>query len=165
VSIDVGHLRECVVRPTLVYLAESNLMPHSRAAENLVLGTALVESKGRYLRQLGAGPALGLWQMEAVTHDDIWKNWLGHPARLKLAQYLSSLTTVAPIMRGAFGMVGNLCYGAGMCRLHYRRQPDALPPADDALGMARLWKARYNTPRGAGSVDKALPFFAQVCRT
>ena len=50
----------------------------SMAAEELVLGTAIVESAAIYLRQHGAGPALGLWQAEPRTHDDLYTNYLSY---------------------------------------------------------------------------------------
>ena len=42
----------------------------SPSAEELVLGTAIVESGLTYLKQHGDGPALGLWQVEPATHDE-----------------------------------------------------------------------------------------------
>jgi hypothetical protein len=47
-----------------------------QAAEELLLGTALQESGLIYRRQLNNGPALGLFQMEPATHDDIWADFL-----------------------------------------------------------------------------------------
>lgn len=53
-----------VVRPVLRVMSA-----WSQPAEDLVMGTAAQESRLTYLRQLGGGPALGLWQMEPATHD------------------------------------------------------------------------------------------------
>lgn len=162
-SIDLRQLREHVARPTLRFLAESNLMPWTLAAENLVLGTILTESEGRYLKQLGAGPALGIIQMEPATHDDIWRNWLAHPVRKPLADRMLALQTSAHITAGALELVGNLYYAIGMCRVFYRRLPDPIPAPTDASAMAVLWKRRYNTPAGAGTVEKSLPHFVAAC--
>jgi len=47
---------------------------HSDAAVNLLLMIAAHESGGfKYRRQIGGGPALGVFQMEPPTHDDIWR--------------------------------------------------------------------------------------------
>jgi hypothetical protein len=155
-SINAAQLREHVIRPTLKHL---DLW--SQAAENLVLGTILTESRGEYLKQVGTGPALGLIQMEPATHDDIWNNHLKYQP--VLSAKLRELETPAALTKGALELIGNLYYAAAMCRVFYRRLPDPLPAADDPEGMARLWKKRYNTPLGAGTVEKALPYFRQAC--
>jgi hypothetical protein len=47
---------------------------HSDAAVNLLLMIAAHESGGfKYRRQIGGGPALGVFQMEPPTHDDVWR--------------------------------------------------------------------------------------------
>jgi hypothetical protein len=153
--MNLEQLRELVVRPALHHIEL-----WSPAAENLVLGTALVESKGEYLHQV-KGPALGLWQMEPATHDDIWANYLRYNATIR--EHVKELQSPASITEGALELIGNLYYGAAMCRIHYRRSPYPLPAANDAEGMARLWKNAYNTARGAGTVEKALPKFVLVC--
>ena len=48
-----------VIRPAL-----KKLRLWSPSAEELVFGTAIVESGLTYLKQHGDGPALGLWQVE-----------------------------------------------------------------------------------------------------
>jgi hypothetical protein len=153
--VNLEQLRELVIRPALQYIEL-----WSPAAENLVLGTALVESKAEYVHQVN-GPALGLWQMEPATHDDIWDNYLAFNDPLALL--VSRLETEASITRGASELIGNLYYGAAMCRVHYRRVKEALPQAKDAEAMARYWKTYYNSARGAGTVEKALPRFIVVC--
>ena len=60
-----------VIRPALEKLSLWSL-----SAEELVLGTAIVESGLTYLKQHGDGPALGLWQVEPATHDDLYTNFL-----------------------------------------------------------------------------------------
>ena len=44
----------------------------------LLLGTALVESGLEHIVQTGSGPALGPYQMEHATHDDIWAHYLAY---------------------------------------------------------------------------------------
>jgi hypothetical protein len=51
-------------------------IPHgySEDAVELLMMIAAHESRlGTYLRQVG-GPALGVFQMEPATHDDVWEN-------------------------------------------------------------------------------------------
>ena len=57
-ALDAKQLRELVIRPALM---EIELW--SEAAEELVLGTAIVESRLSFIKQLGSGPAFGLWPL------------------------------------------------------------------------------------------------------
>ena len=66
-----------VIRPALEKLSLRSL-----SAEELVLGTAIVESGLTYLKQHGDGPALGLWQVEPATHDDLYTNFLNYRPEL-----------------------------------------------------------------------------------
>ena len=143
--MDARHFRACVVRPAL-----EHLHLYTRAAENLLVGTALQESGGlRWLAQLGGGPALGVYQIEPATHDDIWKNFLGY--RHKLADTVSALLASAPSRHGQ--LVTNLAYATAMARVHYLRVAEPLPKADDVHALARYWKAHYNTALGAGAAE------------
>lgn len=143
--LDVKQFKDLVIVPAL-----QTLELYSEAAVELVLGTALQESGLRYLQQLNEGPALGLFQMEPATHDDIWNNYLKY--RPELAGRLKSLGVVAfPL-----AMVGNLWYGAGMCRVHYFRVKDPLPAQGDYEGQAAYWKEHYNTYLGAGTEEEYL---------
>lgn len=138
--IDVEQFRTLVVRPALKVIDL-----HSDAAEELVLGTALQESHLTYLKQLGTGPALGLFQMEPATHYDLWANYLKYNP--ELARKVAQLAHY----KEARSMITDLLYSAAMCRVHYRRVKAALPAAGDIEGQAAYWKKYYNTPLGAGT--------------
>ena len=153
-GLDIEQFRLCVVRPTLEYLDK-----HNASAENLVLGTALVESRLRYLKQLNDGPARGVCQMEPNTLDDIYENYLAY--RPELRQRADALRDARPTTN-ADELIYNLAYAVAMCRIHYLRVPVSLPQYDDALGLACYWKSHYNTGLGAGTVEHALPYFQQV---
>jgi len=118
------------------------------AAERLLLGTALTESGLVHLRQVGGGPALGLYQIEPATHRDLWRTYLAY--RPALAARL--LRLAAPTGPGDAQLVWNLGYATGVARLIYRRRPEPLPPADDLEGLARYWKAHFNSAAGRGGV-------------
>jgi hypothetical protein len=141
----LSHLKYQVIEPALMTIG---LM--STTALALVTGTALVESKATYLKQMDTGPALGLWQVEPATEQDIWANYLAYQHDLA-AKVRSLLAPGATTMQ----LVGNLPYGAAICRIKYRRSPLALPESKDALGMATMWKTVYNTAGGAGTADPA----------
>jgi hypothetical protein len=92
---------------------------------------------------------------------DIRDNYLRYNP--KLEAMVESLMTVTDV-DDEYEAVGNLYYAAALCRVHYRRVREALPNEDDAEGMARYWKKYYNTVAGAGTVEKAVPWFEEACR-
>ena len=145
-SINCKDLRELVVRPTL-----QHLRLWSPAAEDMVLGTAAQESGlGTYLHQVG-GPALGIYQMEPATHNDIWNNYLEYKPILRKQVEDMLGTSVHDIDSDDNSLIGNLYYATAMCRIHYLRVPEAMPVHKDTKGYAAYWKKYYNTPLGAGT--------------
>lgn len=126
---------------------------HSQAAEDLVVGTAVHESGGlRFFEQVTGkgdrelGPALGFFQVELATHDDLHQRFLVYRPDLR-----RKLLELMPERPGAkLQLAGNTFYGAAVCRLIYYRCPEALPAAGDIDGYARYWKQHYNTWRGKG---------------
>ena len=141
--MDPLQFRVEVVRPVLVHLGL-----HSAAAENLLVGTALHESGGlRWLRQLGGGPAFGVYQIEPSTHDDIWRNYLHF--RPKLNDRVARLAAHQPTRPEQ--LIPNLAYATAIARVHYLRVPARLPDAGDLGGLALYWKRHFNTPAGAGT--------------
>lgn len=163
--MNLDDIREFVVRPALLRL---NLAALNR--EQLVVGTGNTESQYVHLDQTtpGPGPAYGPWQMEKLTHDDIWQNFITYqPAALRdeLLQIAGAKYGPPPIET----LHWNLMYGAAMCAVHYLRRersrsnPDPLPEPGDYEAMAAYWKKWYNTPKGKGTVAKATPFFKKAC--
>lgn len=144
-QLDAKQLREYIVRPTLVRLGM-----FSPAAENLVVGTAAQESRIDYVKQLGRGPARGVYQMEPATHDDIWENYLRYSPGL--AAKVTEL--LAPWPERDYQLITNLAYATAMCRIQYFRRPEPLPPADDLRALGAYYKRWYNTPAGAATIDE-----------
>lgn len=152
--MDPKHLHNFIIVPALDHIGLNSL-----AASRLLLGTAMVESRLKWVRQLSGGPALGLFQMEPTTHDDIWTNWL--VAHLDLAHRVAELgCKLWP--SGPTQMVGNLLYAAAMARCHYRRVPAPLPSPDDPKKLARYHKIFYNTFLGATEVRRSERIFAKA---
>ncbi|BBA32644.1 uncharacterized protein sS8_0679 [Methylocaldum marinum] len=139
---------EDVIRPTLM-----GINKHSIVAEQLLLGTAIQESRLKYLNQLGGGPALGYFQMEPNTHDDIWKNYLAYRNHLaaKVCAVGEISTTNLP---DSTILASNHRYAAAMARVHYLRVPATLPLAGDINAIAGYWKQHYNTYGGKGTIDE-----------
>lgn len=143
--IDLEQFKDLVIEPTL-----EELGLYSVAAAELVLGTAIQESRLTYIKQLGGGPALGLFQMEPATHDDIFTNWLIY--RPDLLSRVRSMTVLRE--NPSLEMVWNMRYACAMCRIHYRRKREPLPPAGDRPGQAAYWKEHYNTHLGKGTEEE-----------
>jgi len=151
-SIHPGHLREYVIRPVL-----RSLDLYSEAAEELLMLTAATESLcGRFLHQVG-GPALGIFQMEPRTHNDIHTNYLAYrPGLARLvAEYGSAANHLA----------GSLNYATAMARIHYLRVPVPLPSPIDIDGLADYWKLFYNTHAGAGRPETAVRHYQSLALT
>ena len=152
--LDPKDFRKYVIRPTLTHLEL-----WSQAAEVLLLGTVLTESGLRYLKQKGNGPALGLYQIEPVTHEDIWRSYLDKRKNRKLKANVTWLTSRAPLEEQ---LINNLSYATAISRVIYWRKPEQLPEAYDLEGLAKYWKVHYNTYLGAGKeehfVKKVTPY-------
>lgn len=141
--MDAKQFRNLIVRKTLRMLEL-----HSEAAEDLLMGTAAQESHLKYIKQLGSGPALGLFQMEPDTLHDIWENYLDY--RPGLVQKIEDTTGIG--IEDQDALVYNLRYAAAMCRVHYLRVSAPLPSS--LAEQAAYWKQHYNTVLGAGTVEE-----------
>lgn len=138
-SIDAKQLKLFVIIPTLCQIGL-----YSDAAVNLLLGTCAQESQmGTYLKQIN-GPALGIYQIEPNTHDDIWDNYLRYKPDL-------AAKILAIDARGTNNLVVNLAYATAIARVQYLRAPTALPAANDINGLALYYKKYYNTANGAAT--------------
>ncbi len=101
-----------IIQPTLQQIGLWSV-----AAEELLLGTALIESNLIHRRQIG-GPARGFFQMERATHDDIWENFLKH--RPQLARRIKDLLTSERDDK-LVELEVNDKYACAMARAHYLR--------------------------------------------
>lgn len=142
-----------VIKPVLIALGldETDIRP----ATELLLGTALQESGLKFRTQIGGGPALGLFQMEGPTHDDIWENFLKF--RKPLADKVREFNTNA--QPSAADLVNNDRYAAAMARVDYFRMGQIvgetpIPAAGDIAAMGAYWKKFYNTAGGAGAAGE-----------
>lgn len=157
-GINAEQLRRHVIQPTLRQMGYD-----SEAAQNLLLLTAAVESDmGSYLAQWN-GPALGIYQMEPDTYNDIWENFLHYRTGSNLyldvqmfRMYSLEFDEEIPGLEDEKSMIGNLYYATAMARVHYLRVPEKLPEANDIEGLASYWKRYWNTDLGAGTVEIAV---------
>jgi len=131
-----------VIRPAL-----SAIGLGGPAAEELLLGTALQESGLRNIQQVG-GPALGYFQMEPNTHDDIWRNFLAYKPDLSAKVKGLLPNGVEPLPSD---LISFPLYAAAIARILYLRVPAPLPAQGDLDAQAAYYKRFYNTPGGAAT--------------
>lgn len=146
------------------------------AAVNLLLGTHLVESlsDGRVcVRQLGGGPARGIFQMEPATAKDIVARYAEQrpDIRTRIAAGLHGLVppdvawdeswTAAETAALEFRLTTDIGFQVALARLRYFMDPAPLPDPDDIRALAGYWKRVYNTAAGAGNPDKFVRFYRE----
>lgn len=160
-GMDLVQFADYVVMPATMRIALNTL-----AADRLVLGTALVESELVWIDQVDPldkpGPAFGFFQMERVTHDSIWNDYLKYNRDLANLVRATASWSAGMHIPDATELRTNMLYAAAMCRVRYRWAKPKLPDPDDALGMAKYWKAHYNTHLGKGTVEKAVSHFKRA---
>lgn len=113
----------------------------------LLLGTRAQESAfGKYSRQIGGGPALGTYQMEPATFNDIVNTYLRYrkPLRKKIMK-VCDVNYFDPQ-----DLLSNEKLAICFARLKYYRVKEALPSKNDISAMAHYWKQYYNSYKGAG---------------
>lgn len=165
--INVKQLRELVIQPTLKYLEPE--IPYSEDAVELLLMTAAHESRlGTYLKQV-EGPALGIYQMEPATEQDIHANFLMY--KKEIQRKIGEVRNHA-FMLYADPLSYDLAYATAMARVHYYRVPEALPKRvgikhpDQKYGwikdMAVYAKRHYNTELGKATWEDYAEAYKQL---
>lgn len=141
--MDLGQLRTIVIQETL-----KPLVLWSEKAEALLCATAAMETQGgKYIKQIGGGGALGIYQMERRTHDSLWRQKLSQPKRLPLVRAMLNQFSFcrAP---DASAMMWHLGYSTFMARFFYFVIPESLPEVDDLKGQWAYYKMYWNTQAG-----------------
>ena len=132
-------------------LSALNYVDHifdSPEAIELLMGTWATESNGgHFLKQLVNGPALSAWQIEKPTFVDTIN---------RVPVYVKSVlskTIGKEVDDSDFKRIENdHIFASQIARCKYYLCPGSIP--DDLIGQANYWKKYYNTPLGAGTVDK-----------
>lgn len=160
-GIDAYQFRTLIVRSVLDRL-DGYGVPYSQCAENLLMGTAAQESRlGTFLVQQGGGPALGVFQMEPATHDDLQANYLRYQPRLDVA-----VNSLVVGVATAPQMVWNLRYACAMARIHYFRVKEPLPvDPENVQQLAAYWKEHWNTRLGKGTIEAFLSNYYDLVKS
>jgi hypothetical protein len=133
--LNIEQLRELIVRPTLQAI---NL--YSSQAEDLLIGTAIIESDLAYLAQVPHSVARGLWMCEQSTYSDLL-----YRLNLQKARYERVLTCLGmdalPVKYDY--LAGNLYASCIFARLKYLDAPGEIPSTLEEQG--RYWSRFYQT--------------------
>ncbi len=141
-------LRELIIKPAL-----SKLNMYSDKAVELLIFTCAVESNGgTYLKQL-KGPALGIYQMEPTTYNDIWQNYIRN--RVDISLQLSNQFN-AYRMQSETRMIYDLYYATAMARIFYRRIQEDTPEKEDIDGIWAYYKKYWNTELGKAKKEPCI---------
>jgi hypothetical protein len=154
-SLNFDHLQRCVISPALWYLQESTEKKfYSQAAIKMLVRMAAQESDASHLKQLGGGPALGLWGMEPDTMRDVFVNVIEPHSDIKTAVFgmlpanFDYLYEHAPDK-----LMTDLSFACVMARLQLWRFPEPLPKDNDVVGQFKYYKKRYNTAGGDATLE------------
>ena len=154
--MNAHQLYDHIIKPTHTYMGGEY---ESKEANFLSLCTAAIESNcGHYIKQVN-GPALGIWQMEPDTHDDIWDNC---DALKGIGSTLvrSVAFALAPMGKcGDEALTSAPMYACAMARLKYSMDPHPLPKLSgdkdlDCINFFEYYKRVYNTELGASTYQK-----------
>lgn len=155
--INVTQLRGLIIKPAL-----DDLVMYSEQAEELLVFTCAVESNGgTYLKQIH-GDALGIYQMEPTTYNDLWENYIKNKTGL-LFQLLSCFNVTR--MPTEDRMIYDLRYATAMARIHYKRFSKCLPLADDISGIWDYYKTFYNTEAGKAQREPSINKYLEFIKT
>lgn len=152
--LNVQQLKELIIKPALLDL----IMFNDDAVELLVLTCAVESGGGTYLKQVN-GPALGIYQMEPDTHNDIWQNYISHKRDLALLMATNFDCLRIP---EEDRLIYDLKYATAMARICYARVKEEIPQKDNLVNLYNYYKTHYNTALGAAeqesSIQKYLSF-------
>lgn len=147
-----AQLRDAVIKPVLGLLVP---LQHDQggtdltSATEILLGTAMQESGcGEYLDQI-RGPAKGIWQMEPVSEEDIWTNFLAFRPEFRVPVTKLMVSGIDRTNQ----LEGNLYYACAMARVEYYRAPVPLPAAGDLNAQAEYYVKYYNRGGAATTAE------------
>lgn len=112
------------------------------ALELMMMTTAVESDRGRYINQLGGGPALGMMGVEPATMRDNYGSYLYFRDRLRLE--IRDACGIAKADEDALEY--NMAFNVLMARLKYWRAPGPIP--SDLEGKAKYHEKFYNAHEG-----------------
>lgn len=146
--LNITQFRDVIVKSSL-----KDLLLYSEDAEELLVFTCAVESLGgTYLHQI-SGPALGIYQMEPTTYNDIWQNFIIPDSKIALRLYNNFDVNRMP---SEARLIYDLRFATAMSRLFYLRIQAPLPSRHNVNAIWDYYKKYYNTFRGKAQKDESI---------
>ena len=146
--LDNRQFRDCIIKPVL-----SELQLYSKEAEELLVFTCAVESEGGTFLKQNKGPALGIYQCEPNTHNDIWRNYIFNHSHLLSILGMNFGVHNVPI---AEKLISDLRYATAIARIHYLRVSPAIPSTGNIEQIYDYYKKYYNTVAGKSTKEKSI---------
>jgi hypothetical protein len=138
-----AQLQAYIIEPTLRAIPYGYTEEADKAIQMII---AHESHCGRYIKQVGNGPALGQIQMEPATHDCVWKEgdsiWVNALAIGIITQEEFTAHNHPPAWR----LVYDLQYNVFMARQRLFMKPEALPKTSKELSS--YLKKHWNTTKG-----------------
>ncbi|MBO9497465.1 hypothetical protein J7438_25760 [Thalassotalea sp. G20_0] len=134
---ELGQVCRAIVKQALQWYE----LPDSESAIRLLCMIAAHESGDfHYIKQIN-GPALGIFQMEPATYDDVVAYIKHNQERFVMLAH--------DLPNPAEYMAFNPVFGAAIGRVYLLRIPEQLPQPFDIDGLAQYAKDHWNTYLGA----------------
>lgn len=144
---DINQFRKLIIIPTL-----TKIDMYSKDAEELLVFTCATESKGgTYIKQI-TGPALGVFQMEPATYNDVWEYIKRQSGLMTKISLRFNITAVPEPTR----MIYDLEFATMMARVFYRRFKSPIPKCTDVDGIWEYYKKYWNTELGAATKKESV---------
>ncbi len=144
--MNVSELREQIIGPTLRYLGID-----SNAAEELLLGTAALESELNPLHKDAEG--LGIYQITPKQHRQIWDDYLAF--KPELASRVRGLASQHRFLQDPDSELSwNLSYATAIAWLIYQREEIVLPAQTEAEQLGLLWRKCFGQRPGTAKSAK-----------
>lgn len=144
----VEQFRKWIVEPALEYIG----LYSADAVELLVFTCAVESAGGTYLKQI-KGPALGIYQMELETYNDLWQNYITENSSLLTRLVTNFHCTRVPDEER---LIYDLRYASAMTRIFYARIPSPLPSHTDLNAIWKYYKQHYNTKEGKATAASSI---------
>lgn len=147
--INSYQLREFIIKPSLLAVGLYTIED-----EELLISISAQESAdGFYLHQTvgGKNAALGIFQMQPDTHDDIWETTLSKRSDLAYKILQVCNYTLKP---KAEVMVYNLWYATIMARVFWLHVNEPTPGLNEPEVRWALYKKYWNTPKGKATHEE-----------
>lgn len=150
---NIAQFRQLIVQSSL-----KDLNLYSQGAEELLVFTCAAESRGgTYLQQI-KGPALGIYQMEPLTYNDIWQNFIKYKPKLSL---ILSENFDVHNMPSESRLIYDLRFATAMSRIHYLRFNTVLPSHQDVDALWAYYKKFYNTELGKAKKEECIKAYQE----